>query len=61
MDVIRENVVSVVEAIVNDAESRNVDLIVIGTRGLSGFTKLLIGSVSSGVVSHAHCSVFLVR
>ena len=59
--VIRDNVFSVVEAIVNLAEDRNVDLIVIGTRGLTGFRRLLIGSVSSGVVSHAHCSVFVVR
>ena len=59
--VIRDNVFSAVEAIVNLAEDRNVDLIVIGTRGLTGFRRLLIGSVSSGVVSHAHCSVFLVR
>jgi nucleotide-binding universal stress UspA family protein len=59
--VIRDNVFSVVEAIVNVAEDRNVDLIVIGTRGLTGFRRLLIGSVSSGVVGHAHCSVFLVR
>jgi nucleotide-binding universal stress UspA family protein len=59
--VIRDNVFSVVEAIVNTAEDRNVDLIVIGTRGLTGFRRLLIGSVSSGVVSHAHCSVLLVR
>jgi nucleotide-binding universal stress UspA family protein len=59
--VIRDNVFSVVEAIVKLAEDRNVDLIVIGTRGLTGFRRLLIGSVSSGVVSHAHCPVFLVR
>jgi nucleotide-binding universal stress UspA family protein len=59
--VIRDNVFSVVEAIVSLAEERNVDLIVIGTRGLTGFRRLLVGSVSSGVVSHAHCSVFLVR
>jgi nucleotide-binding universal stress UspA family protein len=59
--VIRENVVSVVEAIVSFAEERRVDLIVLGTRGQSGFKKLLMGSVSSGVVTHAHCSVLVVR
>jgi nucleotide-binding universal stress UspA family protein len=59
--VVRENVFSVVEAIVKLAEEKNVDLIVIGTRGLTGFRKLLIGSVSSGVISHAHCSLLLVR
>jgi len=30
-------------------------------RGLSGFKKLVIGRVSSGVVSHAHCPVLVVR
>lgn len=60
-ELIVENVFSVVEAIVKNAASRNVDLIVIGTRGLTGFRKLLIGSVSSGVVNHAHCSVLMVR
>jgi len=59
--VIRNNVFSVVESIVKLAEDRRVDLIVIGTRGLSGFRRLLMGSVSLGVISHAHCSVFLVR
>ena len=59
--VIRDNVFSAVEGIVKLAEDRSVDLIVIGTRGLSGFRKLLMGSVSLGVINHAHCSVLLVR
>jgi nucleotide-binding universal stress UspA family protein len=60
-ELIVENVFSVVEAIVKNAAGRNVDLIVIGTRGLTRFRKLLIGSVSSGVVNHAHSSVLVVR
>ena len=52
---------SIVEAIVQAAISHDIDLIVLGNRGLSGFKKLLIGSVSSAVVSHAHCSVLVVR
>jgi nucleotide-binding universal stress UspA family protein len=60
-ELIVENVFSVVEAIVKNAAGRNVDLIVIGTRGLTGFRKLMIGSVSSGVVNHAHSSVLMVR
>ncbi len=56
-----KDVSSVVEAITNYASDQKVDLIVIGTRGLSGFKKLLIGSVSSGVVTHAPCSVLVAR
>ena len=59
--VIQENVFSIVEAVVSLAEKRKVDLIVMGTRGQSGFKKLLMGSVSSGVITHAHCSVLVVR
>ncbi|MGA2874316.1 MAG: universal stress protein [Nitrososphaerales archaeon] len=52
---------STVESIVEVADKEHVDLIVVGTRGLGGFKKLLLGSVSSGVVSHASCSVLIVR
>jgi nucleotide-binding universal stress UspA family protein len=52
---------SVVGAIVENALTQKVDLIVIGTRGLGGFRKLLLGSVSSGVVTHAPCPVLTVR
>ena len=47
---------STVESIVEVADKEHVDLIVVGTRGFGGFKKLLLGSVSSGVVSHASCS-----
>ncbi len=52
---------SIVEEIIGAAVSNKVDLIVIGTRGLGGFKRLLLGSVSSGVVAHAHCNVLVVR
>jgi nucleotide-binding universal stress UspA family protein len=52
---------SVVEEIIEFADKKRVDLIVIGTRGLGGFRKLLLGSVSSGVVTHASCNVLVVR
>jgi len=58
---IPEAVSSIVETIVNHASKENVDLIVVGTRGLGGFKKLLLGSVFSGIVSHAHCPVLIVR
>ena len=58
---IPEAVSSVVETIINHAVNENADLIVVGTRGLGGFKKMLLGSVSSGIVSHAHCPVLVVR
>ena len=58
---VRDYAVSVVEAILEEATKSDVDLIVLGTRGLTRFKKLLIGSVSSGVVNHAYCSVLIVR
>ena len=50
-----------VGGIVNFAERENIDLIAIGTRGRSGFKKLLLGSVASGVVTYAHCPVMVVK
>jgi len=43
------------------AEKEKTDLIVLGTRGQSGFKKLLLGSVASGVVTYAHCPVIVVK
>src|SRR6187200_1372457 len=43
------------------AKENNIDLIVIGTRGRTGFKKLLLGSVASHVVTYAHCPVLVVK
>jgi nucleotide-binding universal stress UspA family protein len=52
---------STVPAIVDYAEKNKVDLIIVGTRGRSGFTKLLLGSVASGIVTYASCPVMVVK
>jgi nucleotide-binding universal stress UspA family protein len=49
------------EAIINVAVTRNSDLIVMGSRGMSSFEGLLLGSNSQKVVSHAPCPVLIVR
>jgi nucleotide-binding universal stress UspA family protein len=48
-------------AIVDDAVSWGADLIVLGSHGYRGLTRLLLGSVSQAVASHAPCSVLIVR
>lgn len=52
---------SVVGEIIDFAERENIDIIVIGSRGQSNFQKLLMGSVSSAVVTYAPCTVIIVR
>ena len=52
---------SIIESIIEYAIQKNIDLIVIGTRGRTGLKRFFMGSVANGVVQHAHCSVLLVR
>ena len=47
--------------IVDLAEDIGAGLIVIGSRGLGGIRRALMGSVSDSVVRHAHCPVLVVR
>lgn len=47
--------------IVETAEDKGTDLIVLGSHGYSRWERLLLGSVSNSVVHHAHCSVLVVR
>ena len=49
------------DKIVEIAKEGKVDVIVMGHRGLSGITKLLLGSVSNQVVDEASCSVIIVK
>lgn len=43
------------------AEKEGIDLIVIGTRGRSGISKIVLGSVASGIVTYSHSPVLVVK
>jgi nucleotide-binding universal stress UspA family protein len=47
-----------VEELVN--ASKEADMIVLGSRGVGGFTRLMLGSTAGQVVQHAHCPVLIV-
>ncbi len=49
------------DEIVKVAEEVRAGLIVMGSRGLGGVRRTLMGSVSDAVVRHAHCPVLIVR
>jgi len=55
------DVVSVADSIINYAEGKDVDMIVIGTKGRTGLKRFILGSVANGVVAHARCAVLVVR
>src|SRR4051794_33733005 len=48
-------------AIVETAEKDNADLIVLGTHGRTGLTRLLMGSVAEAVVRRAKCPVVTIK
>ena len=49
------------DTIINTANNLNVDLIVVGSRGLKGLTRFLLGSVSEKVVRYANRPVLVVH
>lgn len=48
-------------ALQNTAKQENLDLIVVGSRGLGSTASILLGSVSRQVVTNAECSVLVVK
>lgn len=51
----------VVDEILGHLEQHPTDLLVVGSRGLSAARRLLLGSVSTALVTHAPCPVLVVR
>jgi nucleotide-binding universal stress UspA family protein len=49
------------DAIVHEAKDWNADLIMVGSHGRSGLAKLIMGSVTEGVLYQAPCSVEIIK
>jgi len=49
------------KGILNFAEKNKVDIVIMGTRGLTRFKKLVIGSVANAVLGNAKCPVLIVK
>jgi nucleotide-binding universal stress UspA family protein len=49
------------DAILDVAEERNADLIIVGNKGMTGAKRFLLGSVPNKVSHHAPCSVLIIR
>jgi nucleotide-binding universal stress UspA family protein len=49
------------DAILDVAEERSADLIVVGNKGMTGAKRFLLGSVPNKVSHHAPCSVLIIR
>ena len=52
---------SITKALISFAKSKKIDLIVMGSSGRGGFDKVLLGSVSSGVMQKAKCPVLIIK
>ena len=52
---------NVAETILQTAAEEQCDLIVLGSRGLSGFKRLMLGSISNAVAAKAQCPVLVIK
>jgi len=52
---------STTKTIVSYSKSKKIDLIVMGAQGITGWDKLILGSVSDGVAHRVRCPVLIVR
>lgn len=61
VEILENDGTSIVGIITKYAQKNQIDLTIVGTRGLSKFKRLLVGSVSSAITSHSHCPVLVVK
>ncbi len=47
--------------IIEQVEKDNPDLLVMGSRGMGGFKRLILGSTASKVLNHVCCNILVVR
>ena len=52
---------SVTKAIVSYSKSKKIDLMVMGAQGITGWDKLVLGSVTDSVIHRVRCPVLIVR
>jgi len=52
---------SVTKTIVSYSKSKKIDVLVMGAQGITGWDKLILGSVTDGVVHRVKCPVLIVR
>ena len=52
---------SIHESIIEYAKEKNADIIVMGSHGRTGISRLLMGSVTERVIGHAECAVLVVK
>jgi len=52
---------SVTKTVVSYSKSKKIDLIVMGAQGITGWDKLILGSVTDGVAHRVRCPVLIVR
>ncbi|MHC1790685.1 universal stress protein [Solidesulfovibrio sp.] len=60
-EIVVEQGVSPADLIIAHAANKGIDMIIMGHQGKKGLSKYLIGSVAGRVVSHAPCSVLVIR
>ena len=59
-EIIARHAESPFEAIIEEAEKKQVDMIIMGRRGRTGLRRLLMGSVTAKVIGHSSCNVLVI-